>query len=191
VVCGPTGSAAFSAGGCTCHHAFSLPMIPELGEISQTKLKWIRQNLDWIVALIIDEQSMVSSGNLCMMEYHSRFGVYRGQKSEQLWGGIPLIIMVGDDFQLPSVEKGMLHIFDKYSNKTICEMTGERLFAECAQNVMELKGTKQQHGDQEYLKELLAKVRAETGQDQLTREDAEFLCSYIVSMMFAIFLKVK
>jgi hypothetical protein len=180
VVCGPTGSAAFGAGGTTCHHAFSLPRIPELGEISQTKLKWIRQNLDWIVALIIDERSMVSSGNLCMMEYHSRFGVYRGQQSDQLWGGIPLIIMVGDDFQLPSVEKGMLHIFDKYSNKTVCEMTGERLFAECAQNVMELKGTKRQHGDQAYLKELLAKVRAEVGQDQLTTEDAEILCSYCI-----------
>ena len=41
VVCGPTGSTAFGAGGSTCHHAFSLPRIPESGEISQTKLKWI------------------------------------------------------------------------------------------------------------------------------------------------------
>jgi hypothetical protein len=123
VVCGPTGSAAFGAGGCTCHHALSPPRVPELGEISQTKLKWICQNLDWIVALIIDEQSMVSSGNLGMMEYHSRFGAYWGQQPDQLWGGIPLIIMVGDDFQLPSVEKGMIHTFDKYSNKAICEMT--------------------------------------------------------------------
>ena len=71
VVCGPTGSAAFNAGGVTCHYAFSLPRIPELGDISEGKLKWIRQNLDWIIALIIDERSMVSSGNLCMMEYHS------------------------------------------------------------------------------------------------------------------------
>jgi GTPase SAR1 family protein len=181
VVCGPTGSAAFSAGGVTCHHAFSLPRIPELGDISQTKLKWLRQNLDWIIALIIDERSMVSSGNLCMMEYHSRFGAYRGQKSEQLWGGIPLVIMVGDDFQLPSVDKGMLHIFDKYANKTICEMTGERLFAEFAMNTMKLEGTKRQHEDQAYLKELLAKVRAEEGQNQLSTEDAKFLCSYCIN----------
>ena len=55
VVCGPTGSAAFNAGGVTCHYAFSLPRIPELGDISEGKLKWIRQHLDWIIALIIDE----------------------------------------------------------------------------------------------------------------------------------------
>jgi hypothetical protein len=74
--------------------------------------------LDWIVALISDEYSMISSGNLCMMEYHSTFGAYWGQKSNQLWGGgIPLIIIVEDDFQLPSVEKGMLHIFDKYAKQ--------------------------------------------------------------------------
>jgi hypothetical protein len=30
-------------------------------------------------------------------------------------------------------------------------MTGERLFAGFSLNVMELKGTKQQHGDQEYV----------------------------------------
>jgi hypothetical protein len=181
VVCGPTGAAAFGAGGSTCHHAYLIPRVPEFGEISQTKLKRIRQNLDWIVALIIDERSMVSSGNLGMMEYHSRFGVHRGQHQDQLWGGIPLIIMVGDDFQLPSIEKGMIHIFDKYSRKTVCEMVGEKLFAEFADNVMELKDTKRQHGDQAYLKELLAKVRAEEGQDQLTKKDAEFLCTYCIN----------
>jgi GTPase SAR1 family protein len=180
VVCGPTGAAAFGAGGSTCHHTHLLPRVPEFGEISQTKLKKIRHNLDWIVALIIDERSMVSSGNLAMMEYHSRFGAYRGQHQNQLWGGIPLIIMVGDDFQLPSIDKGMIHIFDNYSPKTICENAGEKLFAEFAVNVMELKDTKRQHGDQAYLKELLAKVRAEEGEKQLTKKDAEFLCSYCI-----------
>ncbi len=181
VVCGPTGSAAFNAGGVTCHFAFSLPRIPELGDISEGKLKWIRQNLDWIIALIIDERSMVSSGNLCMMEYHSRFAAYRGQRDDQFWGGIPLIIMVGDDFQLPSIDKGMLHIFDTYGNKTVCEMNGERIFSEFALNTMELQGTKRQHEDQTHLKTLLGKVRAEEGQEQLSQEDAEFLCSYCIN----------
>ena len=63
--------------------------------------------------MIIDEQSMVSSGNFGMMEYHSIFGVHWSQHQNQLWGGIPLIILVGDDFQLPSIEKGLIHIFDK------------------------------------------------------------------------------
>jgi hypothetical protein len=50
----------------------------------------------------------VSSGNLAMMEYHSRFGAYRGQHQNQLWGGIPLIIMVGDiDFRI-------CHLYGKF-----------------------------------------------------------------------------
>ena len=40
--------------------------------------------------------------------------------------------MVGDDFQLPSIDKGMLRMFDRYGKKTICEMNGERIFAEFA-----------------------------------------------------------
>ena len=96
---------------------FQIPRIPEKGDISEGKLKWIPQNLDWIIALIIDEQSMNSSGNLCMMEYHSRFAAYRGKKDDQFWGGIPLIIMVGDDFQLPSAEKGFCMCSECYGRK--------------------------------------------------------------------------
>ena len=88
--------------------------------------------------------------------------------------------MVGDDFQLPSIEKGMIHIFDNCSQKTICENAGEKLFAEFAVNVMELRDTKRQHGDQAYLKELIAKVRAEEGENELTKKYAEFLCSYCI-----------
>ena len=42
------------------------------------------------------------------------------------------------------------------------------------------KGHKGQHGDQAYLKELLAKVGAEEGENELTKKDAEFLCSYCI-----------
>ena len=45
--------------------------------------------------------------------------------------------MVGDDFQIPSIGTGMLHMFDTYGNKTICEMNGERIFTEFALNTME------------------------------------------------------
>ena len=49
--------------------------------------------------------------------------------------------MVGDDFQLPSIDKGMLHMFDTYGNKTICEMNGERFFTEFALNTMSSRST--------------------------------------------------
>ena len=141
-VCGPTGSAAFSAGGTTCHHKFSLPLKSSLGEVGAATLKRIKEKLRYIVALIIDERSMISSGVLVMMEYRARLGAYKGQHSDQSWGGIPIVIMVGDDFQLPSVDPGAIHVYDHSTSKSDCTIAGEEIFLEFALNVMSLEGTK-------------------------------------------------
>jgi hypothetical protein len=181
-VCGPTGSAAFSAGGSTCHHLFSLPIVPELGELSAGKLKRIKQKLANVVALIVDERSMLSSAVLAMMEHHSKVGAYRGQKCDQEWGGIPIVILVGDDYQLPSIDSGAIHIFDSGLKKTFATIAGESIFAEFAQNVMKLDDSKRQHGDQTRLRDLLKKLRLEESEeDKLTKEDAKFLCSFCIN----------
>ena len=180
-VCGPTGSAAFSAGGTTCHHKFSLPLKSSLGEVGAASLKRIKEKLRYIVALIIDERSMISSGILAMMEQRARLGAYRGQRSDQPWGGIPIIIMVGDDFQLPSVDPGSIHLFDKSISKSDCTIAGEDIFIEFASNVMKLDGSKRQHEDQTRMMQLLEGLRAEEGQGSISLEDAKYLCSFCIN----------
>ena len=62
---------------------------------------------------------MLSSGVLAMTEHHCTLGAYRGQKDEKEWGGIPIVILVGDDYQLPSIDFGEIHIFDSSSKKVL------------------------------------------------------------------------
>jgi ATP-dependent exoDNAse (exonuclease V) alpha subunit len=181
-VCGPTGSAAFNAGGSTCHHLFSLPMDAMLGELGAAKLKRIKQKLTKVVALVIDERSMLSSAVLAMMEHHCKLGAYRGQKCDQTWGGIPIVILVGDDYQLPSIDYGAIHIFDSSVKKSFITIAGESIFSEFAENVMKLDDSKRQHGDQTRMRDLLKKLQLEEEEeDKITKEDAKFLCSFCIN----------
>ncbi len=181
-VCGPTGSAAFAAGGSTCHHLFSLPMDATLGELGATKLKRIKQKLTKVVALVVDERSMLSSAVLAMMEHHCKLGAYRGQKCDQKWGGVPIVILVGDDYQLPSVDFGAIHIFDSSTKKSFITAAGESIFSEFAENVMKLDDSKRQHGDQTRLRDLLKKLRLqEDEEEEITKEDAQYICSFCIN----------
>ena len=60
-VCGPTGSAAFNAGGETCHHLFNIPTKMKETVLTQEAQKILNIKLEDTVALIIDERSMLSS----------------------------------------------------------------------------------------------------------------------------------
>src|SRR5207237_6690483 len=71
-VCGPTGSAAFNAGGETCHRLFSIQGRLENSELSAQALKTLIAKLEGTVALIVDERSMVSALLLGTMEDYCR-----------------------------------------------------------------------------------------------------------------------
>jgi hypothetical protein len=111
-----------------------------------------------VVALIVDERSMLSSGVLAIMEHHCRLGAYRGQKDEEEWGGIPIVILVGDDYQLLLIDFGAIHVFDSSSKKSFITVAGESIFLKFAENVMKLDDSKRQHGDQARLRDLLRKL---------------------------------
>jgi hypothetical protein len=51
-----------------------------------------------------------------MMEHYARMTAHRGANSGKAWGGIPIVILVGDDYQLPSVDPGAF-----YANATVSE----------------------------------------------------------------------
>jgi hypothetical protein len=83
-----------------------------------------------------------------MMEHHYKLGAYRGPKDDQEWRGIPIAIHVGDDYQLPSIDFGAIHIFYSTSKQSFITVAGESFFLEFAENVMKLDDSKIQHGDQ-------------------------------------------
>ena len=110
-VCGPTGSAAFNAGGETCHQLFNIQGRPSNSELSAQPLKTLITKLDGTVALIVDERSMLSALLLGTMEDYCRQAAFKGTNKDLRWGGLPMVILVGDDYQLPSIDEGAFHCF--------------------------------------------------------------------------------
>ena len=76
-VCGPTGSAAFSAGGEMCHRLFSIQGRLNSSELSAQALKTFIAKLEGTVALIVDERSMVSALLLGTMEAYCRQAAFK------------------------------------------------------------------------------------------------------------------
>ena len=182
-VCGPTGSAAFNAGGLTCQRLFHMPIHKDGINMSAASLKSLMQELTDTIAIIVDERSMVSAQVLGMMEQHSRQAAFNGQNSQLDWGGIPIILVIGDDYQLPSIDEGSFYCFGNRPNKKHSATQeyfiqhGLQQFLALGKDVMQLTSPKRVHDTQGRLKSILQGVRG-TSQSVLSIEDAEYLCSF-------------
>ena len=124
-VCGPTGSATFNAGGETCHHLFNIPTKMKETVLTQEAQKTLNIKLEDTVALIIDERSMLSSFVLGTMENYCRQAAFKGTQSHLSWGGLPIVILVGDGYQLPAIDEGAFYCHGKQTN---CTRTSEEHF---------------------------------------------------------------
>ena len=71
-VCGPTGTAAFNAGGETCHHLFNIQSRLYTSKLSAQALKTLMSKLEDTVALIVDEWNMISALLLGTMEAYCK-----------------------------------------------------------------------------------------------------------------------
>jgi hypothetical protein len=164
-VVAPTGQAAFNAGGTTCHHGLGVSIDKGMEEgISPAKLKQLLQGNADLVLLVFDERSLVSSKLLARCHYNMCQSAYGGTNSDKSWGNIPIVLFVGDDYQLPSVESGCLSVFDNTSNLTDEEHYGNRIFLELARKVVSLKESKRQHGTQTRFMRILRGLRCENPQ---------------------------
>src|SRR5687767_5196115 len=92
-VCGPTGSAAFNAGGETCHWLFNIQGKINKTELSPQSQKILVAKLENTVALIVDERSMISALLLGTMEAYCREAVFKGTKHHLRWRGLPIVIL--------------------------------------------------------------------------------------------------
>ena len=72
-------------------------LIPPGGYLGQINKK----SCQGLHALLIDERSMIGCTKLGWMEYQCHYAVK--EKSELSWVGIPIVVVLGDDVQLPPV----------------------------------------------------------------------------------------
>ena len=169
-VVAPTGTAAFNVHGQTFHHMLGNRVaqssyIPNT--MSKAKKMKLVKKFKTLLALIVDERSLVSNVNIGTAARQIAESIFEGgplceESIGGLWGGLPVVILAGDDYQLPSMEEGATKILNYQEAKNKMTALGRRVFLECSEHVMDLKGSKRISDDKQDDKDLIANIRIAT-----------------------------
>lgn len=144
-VSAPSGAAAYNVQGTTLHRLLSIGVKRPDKDLSGANKERLMKQLERLLVLIIDERSMISSTVLAAAERNTRQCVFNGQNSMETWGGLPVVLLFGDDYQLMPVKKdGAIHGYAKRNsgmfqiehasnqskNANLLRYCGDLLFAE-------------------------------------------------------------
>jgi hypothetical protein len=129
-VTAPTGAAAYNVGGSTIHKEFKISIqdIPLHNELSDIAKQELMNKLLRTIALFFDERSMIGQIAIGSAEINVRETAHNGGHDTEDWGGIPVVVAFGDDYQLPP--PGCLGAIDSLSNqgKTKTSQNGAQQF---------------------------------------------------------------
>ena len=166
VLC-PTGNSANLIGGKTIHSFLKIPTGPafnkEMSPPDGERCKKLQENFENLVALIVDERSLVGSKTLGWMEFLCQ----HGSQVSQPWGGLPVVVFLGDDIQLPPVCDTPVYVG---SQKTPSAMHGFLVWKQF-KHAVELKTVVRQNMEQSDLKSVLSSLR----QYDATSEQSKWL----------------
>ena len=181
----PTGTAAFNIDGQTCHSAFGLGVSNQQKKLlSQKKRQELTFKYQRTLALFIDERSLLNSETLGGMENNASKTVHGGCHTREDWGGIPVVIAIGDDRQLPTVRvrgrgRGAFQILE--TNNTLHmsdnEKNGEQKFLDLAKNVVTLNQNQRVSEQNKKFRSMLERLR----EDNQTYDDAKIMISLDVT----------
>jgi len=189
-VVAPTGQAAFNVGGQTVHRFLSCSDSNTWQTPFASTEERLYQDLRYVLCLIFDERLLLSSALFAQAEETIKnYGHGGTHKNLNIsWGGTPIVIVVGDDMQLPSIGRGVLFIpFEKdgdggkgYTKPTpskgLLETRGQHLFLESGEKVVDLKKSRRINPDQLKYEELQQRF----WNDTLQASDVQFLQNYHV-----------
>ena len=187
-VCAPTGSAAYQAGGQTIHSLFGIKSSQTSYNVTPTLQQKLLQKFANIVCLIVDERSMVCSEILATMESYASATFHCGQNHNKRWGHVPLLLFVGDDYQLPPIMPGAFEAFENHTKRSqrLCRHKrtkqqahiahGEHLFLQLGEDVMVLTVSKRTNDSQQHFRDILQQTRAADDQS-LSHSNIELLCN--------------
>ena len=151
----PTGCAAFAIGGRTGHSRFGVNVIRPTTRMSAQKKRRLMVLNQRLIMLIGDERSLIAASLLGCIEHTCRLTAHHGQNSNKPWGGIPVVILMGDDGQLPSVNKGAFAAINPPPNSSIIEHQGFEVFKIMGRNVRDLSTLKRQDESQAQFRRIL------------------------------------
>ena len=173
----PTGTAAFNVNGQTIHSLKGQGCDEDDLNISLAKGRDLKKDFLGTLMLIIDERSMISSKLLSRTEQIISSVIFNGRSKKKVsWGGIPVVIIAGDDFQLGSFTQGAHDMFGEHAKapKTKENVHGMRLFEELAENVFKLPTIRRIDKSRQDDMDLMGRIRLG---DRVTDSDVKKLQS--------------
>jgi hypothetical protein len=176
----PTGSAAFNIDGETIHRIASIKVNQVNRAPCSEKQKEMIKQYKSTVGVIIDERSLLSCEVLGAAEKHLSMTMHGGTHESEDWGGLPIVVLIGDDYQLPppsGISKGAFHTVAEDIHSSLLNMNDNVCSNGCIQfrnfagQSMELTTNHRQNSSNSQLDHILSKIRI----CEPTREDARVL----------------
>ena len=93
-----------------------------------------------MLVLMIDERSTINSDVMAATENNLRQAAFGGQNSKEYFGGLPVVILFGDDYQLPPIGGGAIKGFVNYKKKNTKGGTWNRFIRSDEKLVFKNKG---------------------------------------------------
>jgi hypothetical protein len=170
ILMAPTGAAADAIGGSTYHTSLgiSLNRYRQGGVSPRVRRLWARKTV-----MIIDEISMVDLAALSIINTHCKIARSLDRSSTDLFGGLPVVILMGDFHQFPPVQGQPL--WKPPRNDT--EQDGKLIWNQFKQIII-LDEQMRQADDVSY-RDLLGRARSGT----LTSDDLATLNSKAISSL--------
>jgi len=180
-IAAPTGAAAYNVGGETVHRTWGINPHKPSQELGKKATKRLKASSKHILLIVMDERSMLTADVMGAAERNTAKTVHNGSHDSEDWGGVPAIILVGDDFQLPpptNKEKGAFDTMDTKSSWSQQSFRGtasfgNQIFLNMSNHCMALTSIKRQNSSQTKCKEILNRLRI----GETTEEDADHLLS--------------
>lgn len=161
-VAAPTGVAAYNVGGETLHRLTcrGVGTQYEAHTLTESELDKLVTRFCDLLVLIIDERSMVASTLFGTTSQIITETVYQGgmQQSEQSFGGIPIVLVAGDDCQLAGMSQGATECLSRNDGGKMTEK-GRQCFRECAQTVFQLSTSRRISDKKKKDREIMDAVR--------------------------------
>ena len=177
-VAAPTGTAAFNVGGVTLHHLTKSGVskddcIPNAMKGSKKK-KALLHKFANLLALIIDERSLINLkdlGTTCQVLSETALN---GAFQAIPFGSIPIVVLFGDDYQLPSTSHGAFQCSGVDLSKAgAMTLLGRQAMLECASSTIELTSNKRLQDSQLDDRKIVDAVRLQ--QDLSEQQSAKLL----------------
>ncbi len=161
-VMAPTGGAAHGVGGHTVHKFLRAKDTEKRKSFSEVHVKFLTKKLRFALCMIFDERSLMASTLLGQAEHTTASYAHGCAHHSVSWGGIPIVIVCGDDYQLPSIKKGVYYIRFPHEHPSSTtghyQARGELLWWETTKVVMELDASKRVREDQRAFSEFLTRL---------------------------------